>query len=103
MKFIHLRPHKHVNTDVPGALTLLICKFLSQPHQFGSQLGGQDEALLLLVDHPHGLQDLFLWRLLLELLVYDAQEGGEVQLSAPICGKIIIFYRCDPIIRNVMR
>lgn len=70
-------------------LTLSICQLLSQPGEFGSQLRGEDEAFLFLVSHPHGLQDLLLRRLLLELPVHYAQEGGEVQLSAPICRKIM--------------
>lgn len=85
------------------ALTLLICKFLSQPSQFGSQLGGEDEAFALLVGHPHSLQDLLLRRLLPELPMHDAQEGGEVQLSAQICRKIIYFNWSGPIIYNVTR
>lgn len=74
-----------------STLTLFVSQFLSQSGQLGSQLRGQDEALLLLVGHPHGLQDLLLRRLLLELPVHDAQEGGEVQLSAPICRKRFTF------------
>lgn len=70
-----------------SALTLSIGQFLSQAGEFGPQLRHQDEAFLLLVRHPHGLQDLLLWRLLPELLVHDAQQGGEVQLATPLCSK----------------
>lgn len=69
------------------ALTLSIGQFLSQVGEFGPQLRHQDEAFLLLVHHLHGLQDLLLWRLLPELLVHDAQQGGEVQLATPLCSK----------------
>lgn len=71
--------------DALHTLTLFIGQFLSDPGEFGSQLRDEDEASLLLVGHLHGLQDLLLRRLLLELPVHDAQEGGEVQLSGPIC------------------
>lgn len=74
-----------------AALTLPVGKFLSEPGEFGSQLRGEDEAFLLFVSHPHGLQDLCLRCLLLELLVHDAQEGGKVQLSTPTCRHIFTF------------
>lgn len=61
--------------------TFLVCQLLSQRRQLGTQLRRQDETAVLPVCHPQGLQDLLLRRLLLELLMHDAQEGGEVQPS----------------------
>lgn len=64
------------------ALTFPVGQLLAQPRQRGPQLGRRHEASLLRVRPPQGLQQLLLWRLLLELLVHDAQQGGEVQRAA---------------------
>lgn len=71
----------------PSGLTFPVGQRLPQPRELGPQLRHRDEAFLLLVHHPQGLQDLLLWRLLLELLVHDAQQGGKVQHTTAICGR----------------
>lgn len=53
-------------------LTFFISELLSQPGELGPELRGQDVALLLLVCHPHGLQNLCSGVLLLDLLVHHS-------------------------------
>lgn len=71
----------------PSGLTFPVGQRLPQPRQLGPQLRHHNEAFLLLVHHPQGLQDLLFWRLLLELLVHDAQQGGKVQHTTATCGR----------------